>query len=68
MEYSENKESWQDVDGLSECIQAVSDIAEVETEAVLTDPESQGEGDAIHAQCVQTEYETNYCQHYFGDR
>ena len=60
MEGSVNKESWQDVDGSSDCIQAVSDDGGPETEVALTDPEPMGEGDAIHVQCVQTIYEPYY--------
>ena len=39
MEDSENEESQQGVDGLSDCIQAGSDNIEAETKFVLTDPE-----------------------------
>ena len=44
---SENDESQQDVDGLSDCIQSVSDDGEAETEEVSTDPECENEDDAI---------------------
>ena len=51
---SENEESLQNVDSPQDCILAVSDDEVPETEVVLTDPETAGEGDAIHMQCVQT--------------
>ena len=39
---------------------AVSDDGVPETEVVLTDPKSVGEGYAIHVQCVQTRKMPNY--------
>ena len=60
MEDSKNEESQQDVDGTLYCIQVVYDDVVVETEVMLTDQEPEGEGDAIHVQCVQTVHEPNY--------
>ena len=59
-ESSENEGSWQGVDGPPDCILAVSEDGVPETEAVLTDPEPKGEGDAIHVHIVQTEYQPKY--------
>ena len=41
-------------------LRQVSNYGEVENEVVLTDPEIEGECDAIHAQCLQMMYEPNY--------
>ena len=57
VEDSENEESWQNVNGLSDCIQAVSDDVEAKTQVVSTDPKPKGKGDAICVQCLQTVYE-----------
>ena len=59
-EYSENWESQQDANELSDCIQAVSEGGEAETEVVLSNPEPESEVYAIHVQSVQTVYEPNY--------
>ena len=39
---SESRESQQDIDGPSDCIQAVPDDGEADTEFVLPDPEPEG--------------------------
>ena len=52
VEDSENEESWQDINGPSYCTQAVSDDVDAETKVVLTNPEPEGKGDAIHVLCV----------------
>ena len=54
------EESQQNISGPSDCIQAVSDDVETETQVVLTDPEPKCKGDAIYVQCVQTVHELNY--------
>ena len=48
------------VDRPPDCILAVSDDGFTGTGVVLTDPEPEGEGDAIYVQYLQTEYEPNY--------
>ena len=58
-EDSENEGSQQGVNRPPDCILAVSDDIPG-NEAVLTDPEPIGEGDAIHVKCVQTKYKPNY--------
>ena len=57
---SEDKEGQQDVNGLSDCIQTVSDDGKAETKVVSIDPEPKGEGYASHVQHIQTVYEQNY--------
>ena len=57
---SENDGCQQGVDGLPDCILAVSDDGVPGTEVVSTDPEPMGEGDASHLQWVQTEVKLNY--------
>ena len=49
----------QDVYGLLDCFQAVSDDGEAETDVVLTDSETEDYDDASWVQCVQTVYELN---------
>ena len=34
---------------------------------MLTDPEPMGEGDALHVQCVKTEFKPNYWVKPYGD-
>ena len=48
MEDSENEESHQNVDWLSDCIQAVCDDIKAKTKVVSTHPEPEGKSDAIH--------------------
>ena len=60
VEDSENEESQQDVNGPSDCIQAISDDFEAEDKFVSSDPEPEGKGDAICVQGVQTVYEPRY--------
>ena len=57
---SENEGGVQDVDRPQDCILAVSDVGVPETEVALTDPEPEGEGDAIHIQCILTVEKPNY--------
>ena len=60
MEDSGNEESQQDVERPSDCIQAVFDDGEAETEVMSTDPEPKGKSNAIHIQCVQMIHDPNY--------
>ena len=55
-EESENEVSWQGIDRPPDCMMAVSDDGVLGTEVVSTDPKPMGDSDAIHVQCVQTEF------------
>ena len=57
---SENERSQQDVNGCQDCILVVSDDGVPETKVVSTDPEPEGQGNAICVQCVQTTVKLNY--------
>ena len=60
VEDSENEESQQDIDGPSDCIQAVSEDIVAEIKVVSTDPGPEGEGDAVCVKYAQTVYEPRY--------
>ena len=56
----ENEGTQQNANKPKECILAVSDDSVQGTEVVSPDPKPVGEGDAIHAQHIQTEEKLNY--------
>ena len=60
VEDSENEKSLQNLNGPSNCIQAVPDDVETETKIVSKDPEPEGKCDAVSIQCVQIIYELSY--------